>query len=268
MALPRKQDSVTGDLVALAGYAAVRKTFDRAVEACVERLTKADWVMAFGLLSIEDGLGDERGRGETVNFITDTALYSRPGDPIVRVARKRPIDRIAQRLGVRNDRLLGLVANRLPSAFFSIFKVEECDETGHVVVRDLVDGGRRLEVMDNGLAQTAPGTIFAARLVDLGPWHIGFGIVVVLRKSEAVAVLIALSHPGELAEKRDSLHELIYGSRIHATNLILEALEPLFLAMSMVIDMGDVEVEDTVAQLSSLFADPEDDPTPAAGEAN
>jgi hypothetical protein len=142
----------------------------------------------------------------------------------------------------------------LPRAFFSIFETEGPHPEGGVMVKDLLDEGRALHVMDNGLAASAEqGAIFAARFVDLGPCHVGFGIVLMLRKSEAAAILIALSHDGELADKRDSLHELVYLCRIHDSDLVVAALAPLISVLSLAIDASEVEMEEIISAFASAM---------------
>jgi hypothetical protein len=142
----------------------------------------------------------------------------------------------------------------LPRAFFSIFETEGPHPEGGVMVKDLLDEGRALHVMDNGLAASAEqGAMFAARFVDLGPWHVGFGIVLMLRKSEAAAILIALSHDGELADKRDSLHELVYLCRIHDSDLVVAALAPLISVLSLAIDASEVEMEEIISAFASAM---------------
>jgi hypothetical protein len=64
-----------------------------------------------------------------------------------------------------------------------------------------------------------------------------------------------VSHPGDLAEKRDALHELVYTSRVHDEDLVLHALEPLILALSMAIDMSDIGVEEIASQFASALTE-------------
>lgn len=167
---------------------------------------------------------------------------------------RRPVDRIAPKLKLRGDPLATTIAERLPHAFFSVFEIINADTSGRVTVKDLIDGGRHLEIMDIALAASGGhGLLFAGRFVDLGPWHVGFDVAMTLRRSEAAAIIIAVSHSGDLAEKRDALHELVYASRIHHEELVLHALEPLILALSMAIDMSDIGVEEIAAQFTSAL---------------
>jgi hypothetical protein len=194
----------------------------------------------------------------TAHFLVDAALFSRPGDPFARSRRKRPIDRIVPKLPVKEDPLKSTIAARLPRAFFSIFETKGPHPEGGVTVKDLLGEGRLLHVMDDGLAASAePGAMFAAHFVDLGPWHVGFGIVLMLRRSEAAAILIALSHHGDLADKRDSLHELLYLCRLHHSDLVVAALSPIISVLSHAIDGSDVEIAEIVSGFASAKILPE-----------
>lgn len=242
----RNRDAGT---VAAAGYPRVREAFNRVLNDCTGKLRQADWAMAQEILEL--GSLEDLDEG-TAHFLVDAALFSRPGDPRARARRKRPVDRIAPKLPVKRDPLRSAIAARLPQAFFSIFETEGPHPDGGIMVKDLLDEGRSLHVMDNGLAASAEqGAMFAARFVDLGPWHTGFGIVLMLRKSEVAAILIALSHDGELADKRDSLHELVYLCRFHHSDLVVAALAPIISALSQVIDASDVEMEEIVSGFAS-----------------
>ncbi len=239
--------------VGATGYQAVREALQRVLSACVAKLTDADRAWAEDILDIDVFTKLE---DETADYFLDTCLYSRPGDPFERGRARRPVDRIAPKLKLKGDPLAAGIAERLPHAFFSVFEITEIERGGCVTVKDLIDGGRRLEIMDNALAASGErGLVFAGRFVDLGAWHAGLGIVVTLKKSEAAAIVIASLHSGDLAEKREGLHEPVYSSRIHGEDLVMHALQPLILAMAMAIDLSDVGVEEFASQFTSALLD-------------
>jgi hypothetical protein len=257
MAASLARKSIEGEQLSLdipaTGYQAAREAFQRALRACEAKLTAADRAAAVGILGLDAFTAMD---DDIVLPFADTCLYSRPGDPFVRGRARRPVDRIVPKLKLKGDPLAAAIAERLPHAFFSVFEIVDADPSGRVTVKDLIDGGRRLEIMDIALANsTERGVTFAGRFVDLGPWHVGFGVVEVLRKSEAAAIVIAVSHSGDLAEKRDALHELVYSCRIHDEDLVMHALEPMILALSMAIDMSDVGVEEFVSQFASALTE-------------
>jgi hypothetical protein len=242
------------DDVEAAGYPAVRQAFNEVLQACVAKLTEADWDLAAELLEIEGACEDER----YDQLIVDTALFSRPGAPIFRAHRKRAIDRLARKLPVKRDPLKASLAEQLPAAFFSAFEAKEVQPDGSVFALDVLDENRPVCVMDASLAQSiTPGTLFAGRFIDVGPWHIGFGVIIPLRKSEALALALAMSHEGDLSEKRDSLHEIVYFCHIHRSNLVTEALEPLILALSFAIDHDEGDFGDLVGQFRSALLQPD-----------
>lgn len=240
--------------IAAAGYPAVRGAFNRALNACVRRLSAADFAMAEEILELNEPQSFEtEDLGANVQvLLTDTALFSRPGEPLARLGRRRAIDRLAPKVPAKRDPLMAIVAQRLPHAFFSVFEVARLHPEGGVLVKDLLDGGRVLRLMDEAIAaSTQPGRLFAARFIDLGPWLAGFGIAFALRRSEAAAILIALSHHGSLAEKRDSLHELVYAARIHHADLVVIALEPIISALALAIDQSDLGIAEIAASFRS-----------------
>jgi hypothetical protein len=244
------------DLAAI-GYPAVRQAFNDLLRRCVARLGKADFATAQDVLGVTDPDAFEQSDAQALDIhilMKDTALYSRPGNAVTRLTRKRPIDRIVRKLPP-TDELSAHLAARLPFAFFSIFEVAEPGRDGRIVLTDLLDGGRRIQVFDNSLASTGrAGTVVAGRFVDLGPWHIGFGTVVALRRSEAAAIVIALSQCGELEGKRDDLHELIYACRLHDEDLVMEAAMPVIAAFAAAVDSGALPLADVVTGFETVTA--------------
>jgi hypothetical protein len=237
---------------AAVSYAAVREAFNETLQLCVDKLSSADVTLAHEVLGSAALDEDTPGLHE---MLSDTALFSRRWAPGARAAR-RAIDRISPKLPVKRDPLKSAIAARLPEAFFSVLEIEGAHPQGGVQARDLIDGGRVIRIMDNALeAQSARrGKItLAGRFVDLGPWHIGFGIVIAVRKSEAMAICMALSDDEELEEKRDDLHELLYSAQLHGHNLVMAALEPMIMSLALAIDMDMVDIKELTAELSSVL---------------
>lgn len=244
-----------GDIeVAAIGYPAVRKAFNDTLQLCVEKLSKADWALAQDVLDL-DALDVATPALEEI--LADTALFSRKGQPGARAGTRRAIDRIVPKLAVKQDPLKSLIAARLPAAVFLILAIEEAHAQGGVLARDLLDGGRVLHVMDNALAAQAAQwdeIVIAGRFVDLGPLYIGFGIVLPLRRSEALAISLAISHEGDSETRRDNLHELVYPAHLHGDDLVMAALEPLIAALALTIDTGMIDMDDLAASLGPLLS--------------
>lgn len=240
--------------IAAIGYPAVRHAFNDTLQLCVEKLSRADLKLTEEILGL--AMLDEVSPG-AAEMLADTALYSCKGSPGARAGTRRAIDRIAPKLPVRRDPLKAAIAARLPTAIFSVFAVERAHEQCGVLARDLLDDGRTIRIMDQALAALAAidsEILFTGRFVDLGPWHIGFGIVVPLRKSEALAIRLALSDGGDIETARSTLHELIYPAQLHGVDLVMTALEPVITALALAVDTDMLDMADLAAGLGSLLA--------------
>lgn len=229
-------------------YQEVREAFRRALNQAVGMCTRAELADAMAILGLAEAQSDDE-----VERVSDVALYSRPGNPFARQRRKRPIDRIAPKLAKNLDPLAAEIARHLPNAFYTVCEVRDGHPDGGVVVNDLMNEGRPLHLMDVSLAISAPNrTLFGIRLLDLGAWHVGFGIVDVLRRSEAAAILLA-SSPTGAPGRSDCLHELVYAARLNDLDLVTLALEPVIGAISAVVDADDMPLLDRLDQVASFF---------------
>lgn len=188
----------------------------------------------------------------------DSALYTRKIAPGGRKWGKRAIDRIVPKLPLKRDPLKSAIAARMPNAVFSTFEVEGVHADGGVIARDLLDDGRVIHIMDNLLeGEVWPGRepIVAGRLVDLGPWYVSFGILVPLRKSEALAISLVYSQPdGADGVGRDDLHELVYSAQLHGDNLVMRAVEPMIMALALAIDTDAIDLEDIATSLPDMLS--------------
>jgi hypothetical protein len=239
------------DITAI-GYPVVRAAFNDTLQLCVEKLTKADIRLAQDILDAAVLEQDEPGFQE---MLADTALYSR------KAARKskRAIDRIAPKLAQLSDPLKSAIAMRLPAAIFSIFDVEAGQAPDIVQARDMLDDGRSVSLMDHALATLVARQgrmLIAGRFVDLGAWHIGFGIVKQLRKSEALAINLSLADDDDIVTRRNDLHELLYPTQLHGENLVMSALEPMIATLALAVDADIIDAEDLMAGFGSLRAMP------------
>lgn len=245
----------TGNVdIATIGYPAVREAFNETLQLCVDKLAKKDLTLAHEILGPGELDEEEPKVGE---MLADLALYSRkerPGGP-------RAIDRIAPKLPVKRDPLKSTIAEKLPNAFFTVLEVEGPHEQGGVLAWDLLDDERSIHIMDKALAAQAVESSdirLAGRFLDVGPWHIGFGIIQTLRKSEALAICLALSSGEEPEAQRDNLHELIYPASLHGDNLVMTALEPMIMALAMGIDMDMIDAEDILGHFGAALPDEPD----------
>ena len=237
----------------LIGYPAVREAFNDVLQLCVERLGKSELKLAEELLGLAecDGIA-----ANAAAMLADTALYSAKQKSGPHGSARRAIDRIAPRLPLKRDPLGAHIAARLPTARFSVFLVERMHEDGAVLARDLLDECAAIRVMDRALAAQVAALgefAIAGRLVDLGPWHIGFGIVVPLRRSEAMAIRLGIADEADLTDARATLHELVYPAHLHGLDLVMLALEPAITALADAIDTGDLGIDDLATGLGALL---------------
>ena len=240
--------------IAAIGYPAVRHAFNETLQLCAEQLSKAELKLAQEILGL--AAPGEAAPG-VIEMLADTALYSRKGVPGARVRARRAIDRIAPKLLFKRDSLQSVIAAHLPTAIFSVCTVEAAHGQGSVLARDLLDDGRVVPIMDHALTAQAARhgeILIAGRFLDLGPWHIGFGIVLPLRKSQALAISLALSNEGDLEARRGSLHELLYPAHLHGADLVMTALEPVIASVALAIDAGMIDVEHLAVGLGSLLS--------------
>jgi hypothetical protein len=108
------------------------------------------------------------------------------------------------------------LARRMAGAFFSIFRFAARHETAGIWLEDLLEGGRRLWLIDEALdASASDGTIFGMRLFDAGPFHAGFGIVVPADE-ETIEFCIEARSRGARLPFRHSLAATLYGDSIRA----------------------------------------------------
>lgn len=230
------------------GYPEIRAAMIEALGICVSGLAAKDFELAYELLDcIEEDLRDE----EAVAMTADTALFTRPLSRSGRRPRKRAIDRLAAKAFKKADPLVAAIAAKMRSAIFSMFEIEAASAGGEIKARDLLDDGRLVTIMDLSLSKSAStGMLICGRFVDVGKWHVGFGIATPLRKSEALAVTIGLSIFDELETKRAALCPLVYHARLHDVSLVHDAVSPLIDLLAAAIDAGAIDVEESINQFA------------------
>jgi hypothetical protein len=91
---------------------------------------------------------------------------------------RRAFDRFLSEKAPQLDGADFELAQRMGKAFFSLFRCAGKHETAGVWLVDLLDGDRRLWLMDESVEASAPtGATFGMRVFDAGEFHVGFGIV-------------------------------------------------------------------------------------------
>lgn len=224
--------------IAEGGYPALRQTFNAVLQEIADGLSDEDMSQAYDVLDLDEEEGvDEQG----AVLLMDAALFSRPDEPDA----PRAIDRLAPKAG-RDNALTKAIAARLPTADFSVYEAGATHPDGGLKAFDML-AGTEVHIMDEGLAASfEPGGFFAGRFAGLGPWHIGFGVVSKLTRSEVVALILAASGP----DGRDELHEMVYRADLHGEILIMSAVEPAIALIATMIDESSTPIGEIAGRLA------------------
>jgi hypothetical protein len=147
---------------------------------------------------------------DAVDMVADVALF----EPNQRG--RRVFDRFleieARRLTPADLEL----ARYMAGAFFSIFRLAARHDTAGVWLEDLLEGDRRLWLVDEALEASAPdGLVFGMRLFEAGPFHAGFGIVAPADE-ETLEFCVEARARGARLPFRHSLAATLYGDSIQA----------------------------------------------------
>ena len=175
----------------------------------VRTCSRADLTRAAKQLGLwEEGqiVADE----DAVDMVADVALFE-PNQRGRRVF-DRFLETEARRLTPADLEL----ARYMAGAFFSIFRLAARHDTAGVWLEDLLEGDRRLWLVDEALEASAPdGAVFGMRLFDAGPFHAGFGIVVPADE-ETIDFCVEARSRGARLPFRHSLAATLYGDSIRA----------------------------------------------------
>ena len=209
----------------LALYRPIRASIQCVLRMAVPVCSRADWTRAakqLGLWAEGQVLVDD---DDQIDMLADVALFE--PNPRGRRSFAHFPEKTAQQLAPPDLAL----AHRMATASFSIFNVVERHETAGVWLEDLLDAGRRLWLMDEGLEASAPdGMVLGMRLFDAGQFHAGFGIIVPVDE-ETVEFCVQASVRGERTPLRYPLASTLYGDSIRAAAPIGPGDEELLSAL-------------------------------------
>ena len=200
--------------------ASVRRILKDAVGVCnqsdLKRAAKALglWRNAKIVVPEEDG---------PVEMLSDIALF----EPNQRG--RRAFDEFLGKRALRLDAADAELAQRMAHAFFSLFRYAGPHESGGVWLENLLDGSRRIWLMDERMDEIAPSAgAFGMRIFDAGPFHVGFGIAAPTDHETAEFAVQGMKHSGR-APFRYSLAATLYGDCIHGLDyLAFEIDEAMF----------------------------------------
>ncbi|GGG46958.1 hypothetical protein GCM10010964_37880 [Caldovatus sediminis] len=178
----------------LAHYRPLRGAIRRVLRGAPLICTEAEVTRAAWLLGLDPA--DPRAEPDAaIEMLADLSLF----DPDA--SGRRAIDRFAAARGARGpatreDRAL---ARRMAqTARFSVFHIAARHRAAGLWLEDMLDGGRRLWLVDEALETQRPGlTHLAMRIFDAGPYHCGFGIVAALDAAQAAACVLEQQMTGE-----------------------------------------------------------------------
>jgi hypothetical protein len=215
---------------ALALYHPIRASVIRILKKAVSACNQSDLkraAKALGLWMNEKILpeGDE-----SAEMLSDIALF----EPNQRG--RRAFDVFLSGDALRLDATDFELAQRMSHAFFSLFHCTGRQETAGVELEDLLDGDRKLWLMDQRMEENAPlAGVFGLRLFDAGPFHVGFGIAAPTDDETAEFAIQGVRRNGR-TPFRHSLAITVYGDSINGrTQLDPETEEALYLPFAAAI---------------------------------
>jgi hypothetical protein len=193
----------------LAQYRPVRAGVRRVLQLATAATTSTDVTRAIRHVAPwaeQEGLPE----GEALEMVADVALFE--PNQRGRRAYHRFLEQKAQALNAADQAL----AQSMAKAWFSIFRVAERHEAAGLWLVDLLDGDRRIWLVDEGLEASAPeGVTIGMRLFDAGPFHVGFGIIVTPDEPTTYFAVSARARGNQLPF-RHSLAATLYGDRLRA----------------------------------------------------
>ncbi len=106
------------------------------------------------------------------------------------------------------------VAQRMSAAFFSLFRCTGHHEVAGVELEDLLNGGRKLWLMDERMEESASDAgAFGMRIFDAGLFHVGFGIAAPTNDETAEFAVQSVTRNGR-STFRHSLAATLYSDSI------------------------------------------------------
>jgi hypothetical protein len=123
------------------------------------------------------------------------------------------------------------LAQRMGKAFFSLFHCTGRHEAAGIWLEDLLDGDRRVWLMDESMETSAPTEVaFGMRLFDAGQFHVGFGIVVPSDDETTQFSVQGVTRNGQ-TPFRHSLAVTLNGDRLRASVPLSPELEAAFTSL-------------------------------------
>lgn len=192
----------------LALYRPIRTGMQRVLREAVGMCSETDFKRALKQIvpwaDNDEDLQEER----IIEMLFDVAVF----EPNQRG--RRVYDRfLAERAG-RFEASDAALAVRMASAWFSLFRVAERHEIAGLWLEDVLAENRRFWLMDESFENVATeNTIIGLRVFDAGPFHAGFGIVVIPDAATVETCLATVTREGRLPF-RHSLAATLYSDQL------------------------------------------------------
>jgi hypothetical protein len=204
----------------LAEYAVIRASVDRVTNASDRAFNKAEKQRAARLIAPthwKAALDSE----VALQMISDLALHE-PGP-----SGRRAYDRFLAGQAARMDAADLDVARRMGVSRFSIFRIVGRHEVAGVWIEDLMEGKRRLWLMDKGAEKTAvEGAILAMRVMDAGRFHVSMFCIPDIPEAAADLFASAKVDGHHLLASENSLPVAFFRFWMMAFNALSELEEP------------------------------------------
>jgi hypothetical protein len=209
---------------ALAYYQPIRASVRRILTEAVRVCNQSDLKRAAKLLGL---WADERiilpEGDQVVEMLSDIALF----DPNQRG--RRAYDVFLSDKAPKVNPTDSQVAQRMSAAFFSLFRCAGHHEVAGVELEDLLNGGRKLWLMDERMEESAPDAgVFGMRIFDAGLFHVGFGIAAPTDDETAEFTVQSVTRNGR-SPFRHSLAATLYGDCISGRTQLAPEIEEAML---------------------------------------
>ena len=122
------------------------------------------------------------------------------------------------------------LAQRMGKASFSLFRCTVRHEVAGVWLDDLLDGNRKLWLMDERMASAATHVAFGMRVFDAGEFHVGFGIAAPSDDETTEFSVEGVARSGR-TPFRHSLAVTLYGDSLRGRVPLNPEVEDVFAAL-------------------------------------
>ena len=208
---------------ALARYRPIRASVQHILRAVISVCTQSDFMRAAKQLGLwRDGKILLPKDDVAVEMLSDIALF----EPNQRG--RRAFDVFLSDKARKLDDVDFELVQRMGKAFFSLFSCAARHEIAGIWLEDLLDGNRKIWLMDEGMEVSAPTRGgFGMRIFDAGEFHVGFGIVAVADDETAEFSIQGVARNSRVPF-RHSLAVTLYGDTLYGSDLIPSKLDEDF----------------------------------------